>query len=53
VTILLFLIPLATLLAGLALAAFLWSVRDGQMDDLETPALRILHDDKAQPRSRH
>lgn len=30
-----------------ALAAYRWAVRDGQFDDLETPALRVLHDDEA------
>ncbi len=39
------LVPLALLLAGLAVAAFVWSARQGQMDDLVTPALRMLHDD--------
>jgi cbb3-type cytochrome oxidase maturation protein len=24
---------------------FIWAVRAGQFDDLETPALRILHED--------
>ena len=28
-----------------AAAAFRWAVRDGQFDDTETPALRILLDD--------
>ena len=28
-----------------ALAALAWSVRSGQLDDLETPALRMLADD--------
>ncbi|MCP3903914.1 MAG: cbb3-type cytochrome oxidase assembly protein CcoS [Planctomycetes bacterium] len=37
--------PLALVIAGIAVAAFLWAVRSGQMDDLETPAMRILHDD--------
>ena len=38
-------IPLALILAGLALWAFIRAVRTGQMDDLDSPALRILHDD--------
>jgi|WetSurMetagenome_2_1015567.scaffolds.fasta_scaffold563376_2 cbb3-type cytochrome oxidase maturation protein len=33
------------LVAGGFLAAFLWAVRNGQYDDLETPAARILFDD--------
>jgi cbb3-type cytochrome oxidase maturation protein len=40
------LVPLALLLAGLAVVAFVWSARQGQLDDLVTPALRILHDDE-------
>ncbi|MGA0332358.1 MAG: cbb3-type cytochrome oxidase assembly protein CcoS [Kiritimatiellia bacterium] len=28
------------------LAAFLWSVHQGQFDDPVTPALRMLHDDE-------
>ncbi len=43
------LVPLALLLAGLAVAAFVWSARRGQLDDLVTPALRMLHDDDEGP----
>lgn len=39
------LVPLALALAGIALLAFLWTVRSGQLDDLETPAHRMLHDE--------
>jgi len=39
-------LPFALLLALLFLAAFIWSVKSGQMDDLETPAHRILGDDE-------
>ncbi len=38
-------IPVALGIAGLALWAFARSVREGQLDDLDTPAMRILHDD--------
>ena len=38
-------LPFALLLALIFLAAFIWSVRSGQMDDLETPAHRILGED--------
>ncbi|MCA9273585.1 MAG: cbb3-type cytochrome oxidase assembly protein CcoS [Phycisphaerales bacterium] len=38
-------IPLAFVFAGLAIAAFMWTVRTGQMDDLDTPASRILFED--------
>lgn len=40
------LLPVALLFAGVALWVFLWAVRSGQMDDLETPPLRVLHDDE-------
>jgi len=43
---LVFLIPLALLLGGAALAAFLWSVRSGQYEDLDGAAERILLDDE-------
>jgi cbb3-type cytochrome oxidase maturation protein len=39
-------LPFALLLALLFLAAFIWSVKSGQMDDLETPAHRILGEDE-------
>jgi len=38
-------LPLALLLALAGVIAFIWSVRSGQMDDLETPALRILSEE--------
>ena len=38
-------LPLALLLALAGVLAFMWSVRSGQMDDLETPALRILSEE--------
>jgi len=45
------LLPLAILIAGVMLALFIWAVRSGQYDDLETPAHRILFDeDRARPR---
>lgn len=39
-------VPLAFLLAGGFLAAFLWSVRRGQFDDLDAPAMRAVFDDE-------
>ena len=42
---LIWLIPLALLLGGLGLAAFFWSVRSGQYDDMDGAAERILLDD--------
>jgi cbb3-type cytochrome oxidase maturation protein len=45
-----FLILPATLLLCLAaVGAFAWATRSGQFDDLETPALRLLHDDCPAP----
>lgn len=38
------LIPVSLLLLGLILWILLWAVRDGQFDDLEGPAQRILMD---------
>jgi cbb3-type cytochrome oxidase maturation protein len=39
------LIPVALVLVGLIIAAFMWAIRAGQFDDLEGPAHRILMDD--------
>ena len=38
------LLPVALLFSAAALAVFVWAARAGQFDDMETPALRILHD---------
>ena len=45
--ILLLLVPISLLLLGIAVAAFVWAVRRGQFDDLDTPAIDILRDDDA------
>jgi cbb3-type cytochrome oxidase maturation protein len=42
---LIYLIPIALFLGGIGLAAFLWSLRSGQYDDLDGAAMRILLDD--------
>ncbi|MDJ0881986.1 MAG: cbb3-type cytochrome oxidase assembly protein CcoS [Gammaproteobacteria bacterium] len=39
------LIPLAMILLVVIAGFFFWSVKSGQMDDLEGPAYRILMDD--------
>ncbi len=39
-------VPLALLVVGAAVAAFVWAANRGQFDDLETPAVRMLHDDE-------
>lgn len=44
---LLLLVPLSLILLGLAVWAFVAAVRGGQFDDLDTPALDILRDEKA------
>jgi cbb3-type cytochrome oxidase maturation protein len=44
--ILLLLIPLSLMLLALAIGAFTWAVKRGQFDDLDTPALDILADDR-------
>lgn len=45
-TILLLLIPISLLLLGLAVWAFVWAVRRGQFDDLDSAALDILTDER-------
>lgn len=40
------LIPIALGLGLIGLAAFFWSLRSGQFDDLDGAALRILIDDE-------
>ncbi len=44
--ILLLLVPISLVLLGLAFWAFVWAVRRGQFDDLDTPALDILAEDE-------
>lgn len=41
-----FLIPIALGMGLLGLAAFLWSMREGQYDDMEGAASRILIDEE-------
>jgi cbb3-type cytochrome oxidase maturation protein len=40
-----FLVPLMLMLVALGIVLFAWSVKNGQYDDLEGPAHRILYDD--------
>ena len=42
-------VPLALFVVLAAVVAYIWSARAGQYDDLETPAVRMLHDDDAAP----
>jgi cbb3-type cytochrome oxidase maturation protein len=44
-TVLFVVLPLAVGVSLAAVVAFLWSTKSGQLDDLETPPLRMLRDD--------
>ncbi len=48
-TIIFLVLPITLLLSLGAVAAFVWATRDGQFDDLRTPAVRALHDSAPQP----
>lgn len=39
-------LPLAILIVAGAVGAYVWSARSGQFDDLDTPAVRMLHDEE-------
>lgn len=41
------LLPLALLIASIAVGFFIWAAKTGQFDDLDTPAVRMLFDDEA------
>jgi cbb3-type cytochrome oxidase maturation protein len=41
-----FLLPIVVGIAILFMAGYIWMTKNGQYDDLETPAHRILLDDK-------
>ncbi|MDR0183734.1 cbb3-type cytochrome oxidase assembly protein CcoS [Lysobacter arvi] len=43
--ILLLLVPISLVLLGIAIGSFVWAVRRGQFDDLDTPAIDILRED--------
>jgi cbb3-type cytochrome oxidase maturation protein len=44
--ILLLLVPLSLALLVLIVAAFIWAVRSGQFEDMDAPALDILHEEE-------
>lgn len=46
---LIFLIPVALLLGGLGLVAFLWSLKSGQYEDMDGAAWRALDDGNDRP----
>lgn len=39
-------VPLALVVVAVAVGAFVWATKRGQFDDLDTPAVRMLHDDE-------
>ena len=39
-------LPLALVVVAGAVAAFVWAANRGQFDDLDTPSVRVLHDDE-------
>ncbi len=43
--VLIYLVPMALLLGLTGLAAFLWSLKDGQYDDVQGAAVRVLSDE--------
>ena len=43
--VLVYLLPIALALGGMGLCAFLWALRNGQYEDLDGAALRVLTDD--------
>jgi cbb3-type cytochrome oxidase maturation protein len=49
--VLIYLLPMALILGLTGLAAFLWSLRTGQYDDMEGSALRVLSDDDMQDKA--
>ncbi|MBL4592013.1 MAG: cbb3-type cytochrome oxidase assembly protein CcoS [Phycisphaerales bacterium] len=44
-SVILIMIPVALMLAGLGVLAFIVAAKGGQFDDLDTPALRAVFDD--------
>jgi cbb3-type cytochrome oxidase maturation protein len=42
------LLPMVLILAVIGVITFLWALKDGQMDDLDTPAVRILFDEDSE-----
>jgi cbb3-type cytochrome oxidase maturation protein len=51
-TVLMVMLPVALLLAGLGVWAFVRAARGGQFDDLDTPPLRAVFDDEEAGRGR-
>jgi cbb3-type cytochrome oxidase maturation protein len=47
--VLIYLVPMALLLGLSGLAAFMWSLKSGQYDDVQGAAVRVLSDDDVKP----
>jgi cbb3-type cytochrome oxidase maturation protein len=47
--VLIYLVPMALLLGLSGLAAFMWSLKNGQYDDVQGAAVRVLSDDDVKP----
>jgi cbb3-type cytochrome oxidase maturation protein len=47
------LLPLMLAVAAGSVLAFVWAARRGQLDDLDTPPLRMLVDDDGNVQERH
>lgn len=41
-----FMVPMAVILSGCGVAAFIWAMRNRQFDDLDTPAYKVLLDEE-------
>ena len=50
-TIIYVLVPLSICLLAVAIGFFAWAARNGQYDDLDTPALDILREDETLPKN--
>ncbi|PST20600.1 cbb3-type cytochrome oxidase assembly protein CcoS [Mesorhizobium plurifarium] len=48
---LVYLIPIALVLGGLGLLAFLWAVKSGQYEDLEGASWRVLDEGDGRPQT--
>lgn len=44
-TVIYVILPVAIVLAIGFVAAFIWATRSGQYDDMDSPAVRMLHDE--------
>ncbi len=42
------LLPLSLVLVVIAIAGYIWAVRSGQFDDLDTPSVRLLLDEESE-----